>query len=87
MDWTDEAAAQTACDEAAAKLQDNLTERLAGLLEGEEEPLSDEGVHVGALEAICVLASACPHHLTSAICIFDISEDELDGCWGASGRS
>lgn len=87
MDWTDETAVETVCDEAATQLRNNLKERLARLLEGEEEPPSTAGIQQGALEALCALASACPPHLTNAICIFDISEDELDGCWGGLGRS
>ncbi|KAG8156520.1 hypothetical protein KVR01_013624 [Diaporthe batatas] len=87
LDWTDAAAAQAACDEAARKLANDITRRTTPVDDEEDLELfaaSTPADHRAALDATRLLALACPF-LRPSVCICDASEVESyeagDGGW------
>lgn len=75
MDWTDAAAVRAACFEAAIQLNHNLIDRLFDDPDRDNINIiaaSDRDDQRAALDAMCVVASACPR-LTRSVCICDYS--------------
>lgn len=77
MDWTDAAAVQAACDDAAIKLADDIKRRTTLDEDGDEEDpelvaVSTSADHRAALAALRLIALACPS-LRPSVCICDAS--------------
>lgn len=88
LDWTDSAAAQAACDEAADKLADDIERRTAPDEDDNEFVVASRPEdHEAALEALRLFALACPS-VRASVCICDNSEvnfDEAAEDWSTDG--
>ncbi|KAK2609420.1 hypothetical protein N8I77_002917 [Diaporthe amygdali] len=73
LDWTDADAVRAACNQATVDLVANLDDELYRIF---MVPMNGT-VHQNTLNAVCVLASACPH-LTRSVFIKDCTEVDWD---------